>query len=205
MRAWWIALIGVATVVVGSVTLLAVVAGAILLGGPVLDLPLATSGGLTGGSAVRFTLPGEGTIPAAMVRLYRRGADTCPGLSWTVLAAIGTVESDNGRDQRTSSAGAEGPMQMLPATFRAYAVRREDGRLPSIEDPAAEIVAAARDLCANGAAYVATLPQAIFAYNHADWYVRRVLRFAGLLQREEVKAAGAPALGRPQWRAVPRP
>jgi hypothetical protein len=204
MRTWWIAMIGVVAVVVGSVTLLALVAGAVLLGGPVLDLPSATPRGLAGGSAVRFALPGEGAIPVAMVRLYRRGAHVCPGLSWTVLAAIGTVESDNGRDEGTSSAGAEGPMQMLPATFRAYAVRR-GGRLPSIDDPAAEIVAAARDLCANGAAHAATLPQAIFAYNHADWYVRRVLRFAGVLRREEVEGGGAPLRKRPLWPEVPHP
>ncbi len=48
-----------------------------------------------------------GTIPAAMLPLYQQAAATCPGLPWTVLAAIGTIESDNGRNDGPSSAGAE--------------------------------------------------------------------------------------------------
>ena len=63
-------------------------------------------------------------IPPAMLALYEEPAATCPGLPWTVLAAIGTVESDNGQStlpgvrSGANAAGAEGPMQFLPATFR---------------------------------------------------------------------------------------
>ncbi len=63
-------------------------------------------------------------IPPAMLALYQEAAATCPGLPWTVLAAIGTVESDNGQSNLpgvhtgANAAGAEGPMQFLPATFR---------------------------------------------------------------------------------------
>jgi hypothetical protein len=62
-------------------------------------------------------------IPAAMLALYRAAAATCPGLPWTILAAIGTVESDNGQSNLpgvhsgANSAGAEGPMQFESATF----------------------------------------------------------------------------------------
>ncbi len=62
-------------------------------------------------------------IPPAMLTLYQQAAATCPGLPWTVLAAIGTVESDNGRStlpgvhSGANAAGAEGPMQFEPATF----------------------------------------------------------------------------------------
>ncbi len=62
-------------------------------------------------------------IPPAMLALYQQAAATCPGLPWTVLAAIGTVESDNGQStlpgvhSGTNAAGAEGPMQFEPATF----------------------------------------------------------------------------------------
>jgi hypothetical protein len=65
-------------------------------------------------------------VPAAMLALYQEAAATCPGLPWTVLAAIGTVESGNGTSDLpgvrsgANSAGAEGPMQFEPATFAAY-------------------------------------------------------------------------------------
>jgi len=61
-----------------------------------------------------------------MLTLYQEAAMTCPGLSWTVLAAIGTVESGNGTSDLpgvhsgANYAGAEGPMQFEPATFAAY-------------------------------------------------------------------------------------
>ncbi len=61
-------------------------------------------------------------IPRNYLVLYEQAAATCPGLSWTVLAAIGTVESGNGTSNApgvqsgANSAGAEGPMQFLPST-----------------------------------------------------------------------------------------
>jgi membrane-bound lytic murein transglycosylase B len=117
--------------------------------------------------------------PEEFFRLYRAAAPTCPGLSWTVLAAIGQVESGHGRDVSTSYAGAMGPMQFLPATFAVYAVDgNHDGTL-DIMDPADAIFTAARYLCANGAgAGGQSLYQAIWNYNHADWYVQMVLALA---------------------------
>ncbi len=61
-------------------------------------------------------------------------AQTCPGLPWSVLAGIGKVESDHGRANLpgvrsgSNSAGAEGPMQLLPATFAEYAVNADPGQ-----------------------------------------------------------------------------
>ena len=111
--------------------------------------------------------------------LYHRAATTCPGLSWTVLAAIGQVESGHGRNPSMSSAGALGPMQFLPSTFATYAVDGDgDGRL-DIMDPADAIFTAAAYLCANGAGRgPSALPTAIWHYNHADWYVQMVLTLA---------------------------
>lgn len=120
-------------------------------------------------------------IPPDYLALYQSAASTyCPGLSWTILAAIGKVESDHGRDPAAmsgpNSAGAEGPMQFLPSTFAAYAGDYNSDGSVSIYDPGDAIPAAAKMLCADGAA---TGPQglhdAIFAYNHAEWYVQKVL------------------------------
>ena len=144
-------------------------------------------------------------IPAAMLALYQAAAATCPGLPWTVLAAIGTVESGNGTSELpgvhsgANSAGAEGPMQLEPAIFAAY-----DGPVPpggadppSPYDPTDAVYAAAHDLCANGAANGAILSAAIFAYNHSDTYVSEVLDLAqsyGQTQAQTVATGTAPGI-----------
>ncbi len=112
--------------------------------------------------------------------LYHSAAKTCPGLSWTVLAAVGQVESGHGANPSTSYAGAMGPMQFLPATFAHYGVDGgHDGRI-DIMDPADAIFSAANYLCANGAGRGPTaLANAIWHYNHAGWYVQMVLTLAG--------------------------
>jgi hypothetical protein len=118
-------------------------------------------------------------IPAGYLALYRAAASTCRGLPWTVLAAIGTVETGNGANTSTSSKGAMGPMQFLPSTFAAYAVDGDGDGVANIQDPADAIYSAARYLCAWGAGLGGqSLYAAIFAYNHADWYVREVIRLA---------------------------
>jgi membrane-bound lytic murein transglycosylase B len=117
--------------------------------------------------------------PAYMAIYHRAAAAMCPGLSWTILAAIGQVESGHGRDTSTSYAGAVGPMQFLPATFAAYAVDGDHDGFADITNPTDAIFTAARYLCANGAsAGPASLANAIFHYNHAGWYVQMVLALA---------------------------
>jgi cell wall-associated NlpC family hydrolase len=128
-------------------------------------------------------------IPASMLLVYRQAAMACPGLSWTVLAAIGTVESDNGQSSLPgvrsgrNPAGAEGPMQFEPATFDRYANPVPAGGVdpPSPYDPVDAAYAAARLLCANGAAGDVGLGAALFAYNHSQSYVTEVLQLAGVL------------------------
>ena len=111
--------------------------------------------------------------------LYRQAAATCPGLSWTVLASIGQVESGHGRNPSTSSAGAMGPMQFLPSTFAHYGVDGDHDGVLDIMDPYDAIFTAASYLCANGAgAGGDALYSAIWHYNHADWYVQMVLALA---------------------------
>ena len=130
--------------------------------------------------------PAASAIPPAMLGLYEQAATTCPGLPWTVLAAIGTIESDNGTSNLpgvhsgANSAGAEGPMQFEPATFAAYDEPVPPGGAdpPSPYDAIDAIYAAARMLCANGARYGADIHAAIFDYNHDDFYVSEVLGLA---------------------------
>ncbi|MFL6240381.1 MAG: lytic murein transglycosylase [Actinomycetes bacterium] len=115
-------------------------------------------------------------MSATFAKLYHDAAATCPGLSWTVLAAIGQVETGHGRNTNMSSAGAEGPMQFLPSTFARYAVDGDHNGTTDILDPADAIYTAAHYLCSNGAGLGGNhLANAIWHYNHAGWYVELVL------------------------------
>jgi hypothetical protein len=122
-----------------------------------------------------------GTRPASYLQLFKASAALyCPGLSWTVLAAIGQIESADGTNVGPSSAGAMGPMQFLPSTWAVWGIDAfgETGP-PNILDPYDAVPAAARLLCADGAAAGgSSLNHAIFDYNHADWYVNEVLALA---------------------------
>jgi hypothetical protein len=125
-------------------------------------------------------------VPSAMLALYQQAAATCPGLPWTVLAAIGTVESDNGTSTApgvqsgTNYAGAEGPMQFLPATFAEYDEPVPTGGAdpPSPYDATDAVYAAARDLCANGAEDGTDINAAVYSYNHSETYIDEVIELA---------------------------
>jgi hypothetical protein len=125
-------------------------------------------------------------IPARYLAWYRAAARTCRGLTWEALAGIGTEESGNGRSSARgvhkgkNRKGAEGPMQFEAPTFREYAVRADRSARLTPYDPKDAIFSAARMLCADGAAKGTAkgLKSAIFAYNHAHWYVRAVLAIA---------------------------
>ena len=159
------------------------------------------AGGLDGltpdGAGAEGTGPRPALPPAAMLGLYvSAAAGTCAGLPWSVLAAVGTVESDNGQSgapgvrSGANGAGAEGPMQFEPATFAAYArpVPPGGARPPSPYDPVDAVWAAARMLCADGAAD-GDLPDAVFAYNHSAAYVSEVLGLARSI--DEMAGAGS--------------
>ncbi|SEG12296.1 Transglycosylase SLT domain-containing protein [Thermomonospora echinospora] len=111
--------------------------------------------------------------------LYRQAATGCRGLSWTVLAAIGQVESDHGRNTGPSSAGALGPMQFLPSTWKSYGVDGDRDGKADIMNPYDAIPAAAKYLCDHGGGRGGrSLYNAVYAYNHAHWYVQKVLDLA---------------------------
>jgi hypothetical protein len=125
--------------------------------------------------------------PANYLQLFQASAARyCPGLSWTVLAAIGQIESGDGQNVGPSTAGALGPMQFLPSTWAAWGISGfGDAGPPDIMNPFDAVPSAARMLCADGAASgSAGLRQAIFDYNHADWYVDEVLTLAAEYARE---------------------
>jgi hypothetical protein len=118
--------------------------------------------------------------PSNYLQLFQASAARyCPGMSWTVLAAIGQIESGDGRNNGPSSAGALGPMQFLPSTWQEWGITAfgETGA-PDILNPLDAVPAAARLLCAAGAGSPSGLRGAIFAYNHATWYVNEVLALA---------------------------
>jgi len=119
-------------------------------------------------------------IPPLYRALYDRAARTCPGMSWTLLAAVGQVESGHGANPGTSYAGAQGPMQFMPATFAAYGVDGDGDGDVDIQDPADSVFSAANYLCANGAGRGGeALERAVWNYNRAEWYVQLVLKLAG--------------------------
>jgi peptidoglycan hydrolase CwlO-like protein len=111
------------------------------------------------------------------VRLYKKSARQYGfAEDWYVLAAVGKVESDHSENMGPSSAGAMGPMQFLPSTWEASGVDGNGDGVANIMDPADAIRAAAGYLRDGGA------PQdwyrALYTYNHADWYVKKVLAVA---------------------------
>jgi murein DD-endopeptidase MepM/ murein hydrolase activator NlpD len=111
-------------------------------------------------------------IPPFLLPIYQ-AAGTEYGIPWQLLAAINEVETNFGRNLNVSSAGAQGWMQFMPATWEAYGVDANLDDLRDPNNPADAIFAAARYLDAAGASE--SLSRAIFAYNHADWYVDLVL------------------------------
>ena len=159
-------------------------ASAAVVGIAVVGAALTMLGPSSGAPAV--SRAAVSSIPAAMLALYQRAAATCDGLPWTILAAVGTIESDNGESNLpgvhsgTNAAGAMGMMQFEPGTFAAYDEPiPPGGAVPaSPYDPTDAVYAAARLLCADGGAGGADLSGAVYAYNHAASYVAEVLALA---------------------------
>ena len=130
-------------------------------------------------AAERVATARAAAVPEDLGPIYRAAAKRCPGLPWNVLAAIGQVESGHGRNTATSYAGAQGPMQFMPATFAAYGVDGNGDGVADVHDPVDAIHSAANYLCANGGGKgEQRLARAIWHYNHADWYVALVLKIA---------------------------
>ncbi len=171
--------LGLGVLVVGAVALTVVLLiGATLMTiGGVGAVGSASAG--VGGSGDGVAALALAEIPPEYLRLYQAAAQRY-GLDWAILAGIGKVECDHGRDPDPScthegavnSAGAGGPMQFISSTWATYGVDGDgDGRIDRW-DPADAVYAAANYLHASGAP--GNYRAAIFAYNHAGWYVAEV-------------------------------
>ncbi|MDQ3995368.1 MAG: lytic transglycosylase domain-containing protein, partial [Actinomycetota bacterium] len=131
-----------------------------------------------------------------------RDAGAAYGVPWEVLAAINKIESDFGRNMGPSSAGALGWMQFMPSTWMRWGLDASGDGVANPWNPDDAIYAAARYLAAAGAHD--DLDRAIFAYNHAQWYVNDVLELAqvfaagGGFDGSLVSGAGLPVTAGPQ-------
>ncbi|HET8863586.1 MAG TPA: lytic murein transglycosylase [Solirubrobacterales bacterium] len=114
-------------------------------------------------------------IPPFLLPIYQ-ACGTEYGIPWQVLASINKIETAFGTNLNISSAGAMGWMQFMPSSWEMYGLDANgDGRKDPY-NPVDAICAAASYLKAAGADE--SLYDAIFAYNHADWYVQEVLLYA---------------------------
>ncbi len=143
-----------------------------------------------GEGGVGFELPAPGAprqdslhnpplpIPVDVQALYEQ-AGAQYAIPWTLLAGIGMAETAHGANTATSSAGARGLMQFMPATFAAYGVDGDGDGLTDIDNDADSIHSAANYLIASGVTRGEQgVREALFAYNNADWYAGDVLFYA---------------------------
>lgn len=123
-----------------------------------------------------ITLRTQRPEPAEDLLAYYREAEERFGVEWEVLAAVNYVESRFGRARSASPAGAQGPMQFLPETWREY------GMGGDIRDAHDAILGAANFLSSGGAPR--RYRRALYYYNHAWPYVDAILLYARQMMRD---------------------
>ena len=146
----------------------------------------AVTGSLEAGKQLRLLngpvpsrLPDWKIVPPAAITdllAYYKEAEVTFGIEWQYLAAIHLVETRMGRIRGLSSAGAQGPMQFMPATWAQY------GR-GDINDNHDAILGAARYLRAAGAP--GNMARALFAYNHSQAYVNALMDYADVMKADQ--------------------
>jgi membrane-bound lytic murein transglycosylase B len=108
-------------------------------------------------------------LPPATLLAYYRAAQRRFGVRWSLLAAVNFVETAFNKLRNESATGAQGPMQFMPATWRAYGL---GGNVHDVHDA---ILGAANYLHANGAPR--DNARALYHYNPSRLYVDAVLRY----------------------------
>ncbi len=114
-------------------------------------------------------------IPPFLLPIYQ-ACGTEYGIPWEVLASINKIESGFGTNMGPSSAGAVGWMQFLPSSWEAFGLDANGDGKKDPYNPVDAICAAAHYLKLGGGSK--DLYNAIYSYNHADWYVQEVLGYA---------------------------
>jgi hypothetical protein len=114
--------------------------------------------------------------PAFRLRAFYAEGQRRFRVGWHVLAAVNYVESAFNKLRNASTAGAQGPMQFIPSTWRVYGLGGD------IHDPHDAILAAANYLQANGAPR--NYSRALFHYNPSSLYVDAVLRYARMIKTD---------------------
>jgi membrane-bound lytic murein transglycosylase B len=130
---------------------------------------------LSGGGPPRKLKVGK-PLPLADLVGHYEAAERRYGIAAEYLAAINLVETKFGRVKSKSTAGARGPMQFIPSTWRIY------GQGGNIQDPADAIPAAARLLRDHGAP--GSYRRALYHYNPSRLYVDAVSRYAKEIARD---------------------
>jgi membrane-bound lytic murein transglycosylase B len=115
-------------------------------------------------------------LPVGIILRHYRDAERRFRVPWQVLAALNFAESAFGKIRTDSASGAQGPMQFMPATWRAY------GLGGNVHDDRDAIMGAANYLRASGAPR--NMRRALFAYNHSSAYVDSILRYTQLIERD---------------------
>ncbi|GAA5172591.1 hypothetical protein GCM10023321_72680 [Pseudonocardia eucalypti] len=199
----------VAIVLIPLAGFLGVVSVLVVLIGSLNPFNSSTSDTPAGGPAPGVPGP-VADIPADYLTLYTQAAANCPGLDWSILAAIGKIETDHGRSNlpgvhsSQNASGARGPMQFLQPTFDAVTAKHPlpagGASPPSPYNPSDAVHAAAFLLCDNGARDGRNLSAAIWNYNHDNRYVAQVLE-----QAHRYAAAAASPPQQPDQAAPPAP
>jgi murein DD-endopeptidase MepM/ murein hydrolase activator NlpD len=115
-------------------------------------------------------------VPLSTLHVLWQQAGSAYGIPWQVLASINKIESNFGQNMGPSSAGAVGWMQFMPSTWLRWGFDADGDGIADPWNATDAIYAAARYLAAAGGQ--TDIARGVFAYNHADWYVREVLDLA---------------------------